>query len=230
MKTGRTYLQFLGLATVAILLFGVFRPAHAAPQEKEKSGATSQKQTSQYVGIDTCKTCHEELYKNNFESTAHFKTTVGDGHGCESCHGPGSAHVEGGGDVTKIISFKSMSKQDANARCLSCHGASHKQQHFSVSAHAGNDVGCLDCHSPHHAKEQEHLLVQAQPGLCYGCHANCEGRFREAVSSPGRRRPHTVQRLPQRPRYDHAPPGEDHAQWGRNLCQVPCRQTGTVRV
>ena len=34
MKTGRTYLQLLGLATIAILLFGVFRPARATPQEK----------------------------------------------------------------------------------------------------------------------------------------------------------------------------------------------------
>jgi hypothetical protein len=59
-KTGRTYLQRLGLATMAILLFGVFRPAQAAPQEK--SGATSQEQTAQYVGADTCETCHEELY------------------------------------------------------------------------------------------------------------------------------------------------------------------------
>ena len=129
MKTGRTYLQFFGLATMAILLFGVFRLAHAAPQEK--SGATSQKETAQYAGVDTCKTCHEELYKKNFENTAHFKTTLHEGHGCESCHGPGSAHVEGGGDVTKIISFTTMSKQDANARCLSCHGEKHEQRHFS---------------------------------------------------------------------------------------------------
>ncbi len=102
-----------------ISLFGVFRPADAAPQApepKEKSAVSSQ--TAQYVGVDTCKTCHEELYKKNFENTAHFKTTLHDGHGCESCHGPGSAHVEGGGDVTKIISFKSISKQDANTRCL----------------------------------------------------------------------------------------------------------------
>src|SRR3954447_8603625 len=101
-KTGRTYLQLSGLAVVAVLLFGVLRSAHAAPQET--NAATSQKQTAQYVGVDTCKTCHEELYKG-FESTAHFRTTLHDGHGCESCHGPGSAHVEGGGDVTKIISF-----------------------------------------------------------------------------------------------------------------------------
>src|SRR5215469_17714787 len=106
-----------------------------------------QKSTAQYVGTDTCKTCHEDVYKNNFETTPHFKTTLQNGHGCESCHGPGSAHVEGGGDVTKIASFKTMSKQDANAHCLSCHGESHEQRHFSASVHAGNNVGCLDCHS-----------------------------------------------------------------------------------
>src|SRR5579872_4389069 len=158
-KTGKMYLLRSGLVSIAILLVGIFRPVHAAPQEK--SDATSRKQTAQYVGVDTCKTCHEELYKKNFENTPHFKTTLQDEHGCESCHGPGSAHVEGGGDVTKIISFKSMSKQDANARCLSCHGAKHEQRHFSASAHASNDVGCLDCHSPHNAKEPEHLLVRA---------------------------------------------------------------------
>jgi len=183
-KTGKAYLQFSGLATIAILLFGVFRPAHAAPQEK--GGATSQKitveatspkETAQYVGVDTCKTCHEELYKNNFENTAHFKTTLHDGHGCESCHGPGSAHVEGGGDVTKIISFTTMSKQDANTSCLSCHGEKQEQRHFSASAHASNDVGCIDCHSPHHAKEPEHLLAQAQPMLCYGCHVTAKADF-----------------------------------------------------
>ncbi|HEX8881036.1 MAG TPA: hypothetical protein VF749_13440, partial [Candidatus Acidoferrum sp.] len=28
-----------------------------------------------YVGPDTCKTCHEEIY-NQFETTAHFVTTM----------------------------------------------------------------------------------------------------------------------------------------------------------
>jgi hypothetical protein len=46
-KTGRTYLQLSGLATIAILLFGVFRPANAAPQEK--GGAASQQETAQGV-------------------------------------------------------------------------------------------------------------------------------------------------------------------------------------
>ena len=38
-------------------------------------------------------------------------------------------------------------------------------------------MGCLDCHSPHHAKEKELLLVQNQPQLCYGCHTSAKADF-----------------------------------------------------
>lgn len=135
------------------------------------------KTAEQYVGADVCKTCHEDLYKNNFETTPHFKTTLEGGHGCESCHGPGSEHVAGGGDVSKIVRFDSLSKQEVNTRCLSCHGTSAKQRHFSSSVHASNDVGCLDCHSPHKSKEAQHLLVRAEPQLCYGCHITQKAEF-----------------------------------------------------
>lgn len=169
----RTSVRWRGLALV-ILLLGV--GASAAPAQ-DKQSADSSAHAATYVGADTCKTCHEDLYKLNFEKTPHFKTTLQDGHGCESCHGPGSAHVEGGGDVTKIISFKSLTIQQVNANCLSCHGEKHEQRHFAASAHAGNDVGCIDCHSPHHAKEPQHLLVRAQPDLCYGCHTTAKADF-----------------------------------------------------
>jgi DmsE family decaheme c-type cytochrome len=174
-KTYRGYHQLSGLVAAAFLLLSLMRPGMAAGQEKNV--AATPNGAAHYVGVDTCKTCHEEIYKKNFEATPHFKTTLQDGHGCESCHGPGSEHVEGGGDVTKIISFKNLSTQAASARCLSCHGEKHEQQHFSSSAHASNAVGCLDCHSPHHAKEPEHLLVQAQPALCYGCHTAAKSDF-----------------------------------------------------
>jgi DmsE family decaheme c-type cytochrome len=174
-KTYRGYQQLSGLIAPALLLLSLMRPGIAAGQEKNV--APSPKGAAQYVGVDTCKTCHEDLYKKNFEATPHFKTTLQDGHGCESCHGPGSEHVEGGGDVTKIISFKNLSTQEASARCLSCHGEKHQQRHFSSSSHASSAVGCLDCHSPHHAKEPEHLLVQSQPALCYGCHTAAKADF-----------------------------------------------------
>jgi DmsE family decaheme c-type cytochrome len=97
--------------------------------------------------------------------------------GCEGCHGPGADHVAGGGDKTKIFVFEGKSRQETSARCLSCHGEAHEQSHFAESAHASSDVGCLDCHSPHHAKGKEFLLVQEQPQLCYGCHTSAKADF-----------------------------------------------------
>jgi DmsE family decaheme c-type cytochrome len=137
--------------------------------------------TSKYVGADTCKTCHEEIY-NRWEKTPHWKTTLNkqggnSKQGCEGCHGPGAEHVAGGGDKSKIFMFEGRSRQETSARCLSCHGEAHAQSHFAESAHAGGDVGCLDCHSPHHAQETQHLLVQKQPQLCYGCHTSAKADF-----------------------------------------------------
>jgi DmsE family decaheme c-type cytochrome len=134
--------------------------------------------SAEYAGIDVCMTCHEDVYKKQFENTPHFQTTKQDGHGCESCHGPGAEHVASGGDKTKIVRFSELSRKEASGRCLECHGEAQTHRHAASSAHAGNDVGCLDCHSPHHAKEgQQHLLAKAQPELCYGCHATVRADF-----------------------------------------------------
>src|SRR5689334_4111071 len=54
-----------------------------------------------YVGSDTCVTCHEDQSRR-FNRTAMGKAmahphTADEARGCESCHGPGRAHVEAGG-------------------------------------------------------------------------------------------------------------------------------------
>ena len=90
---------------------------------------------------------------------------------------PGADHVAGGGDKTKIYVFEDHSREQTSARCLTCHGEGHEQSHFAESAHSSSDVGCLDCHSPHHAKEKQRLLVQSQPQLCYGCHTSAKADF-----------------------------------------------------
>lgn len=179
MKRKRSYTHLAAFAFVAPLLLALVLPLMARKQEHpQQSNALPQaKPTADYVGTDVCKTCHEDLYKKNFETTPHFKTTLEGGHGCESCHGPGSEHVAGGGDITKIIRFASLSKQEVNKQCLSCHGENMKQRHFSSSSHANSDLSCLDCHSPHKAKEQQFLLVNAEPQLCYGCHITQKADF-----------------------------------------------------
>src|SRR5689334_9354922 len=127
MKLYRPPTQLLAPIFLALLILVI--QSRPAAQTQQNLAAVPGKSTAQYVGIDVCKTCHEDLYKKNFETTPHFKTTLEGGHGCESCHGPGSEHVEAGGDVSKIIRFSTLSKDEVNKRCLSCHGDNPKQKH-----------------------------------------------------------------------------------------------------
>ena len=166
---------------VCLALAGIALPA-AAADKSAKEKIVNPPDTSKYVGSDTCKTCHEDLY-NAWAKTPHWKTTQDtrrgpSKQGCEGCHGPGADHVAGGGDKSKIFIFKDHSRQEASERCLTCHGDSHAQSHFAESGHASSAVGCLDCHSPHHAPaQQQHLLVKSQPQLCYGCHSTEKADF-----------------------------------------------------
>ncbi|BBB32609.1 hypothetical protein TTHT_1071 [Thermotomaculum hydrothermale] len=41
--------------------------------------------------------------------------------GCEACHGPGSAHILGGGDPTKIVNPDKLDPNKANETCGRCH-------------------------------------------------------------------------------------------------------------
>jgi predicted CXXCH cytochrome family protein len=141
---------------------------------------------SLYVGSDTCKTCHEGIYKN-FEATSHWKTTLkqheGGAQGCEVCHGSGKAHIEGGGDKSKIFTFAGAEPGEISRRCLSCHEYGEEHANFDRSQHNVNSVSCTACHSAHHAKETQYLLVKpfrhrVDQGLirCSDCH-NQHGGF-----------------------------------------------------
>ena len=155
-------------------------PALAGPQAAAAGNA------SDYVGEETCKSCHEDMptkgFYKTFETSPHFVTTMDqkkgpEWHGCEACHGPGKAHVEGGGDKTKIFTFKDASAKDVSARCLRCHEYGEEHANFGRSVHLQNNVSCVDCHSPHHPKERQYLMRAAQPQLCYGCHQELRQLF-----------------------------------------------------
>src|SRR5579872_1594138 len=169
------------LTSYVLLLCTVSTARQAGQQVLDKGGPASKAASdSAYVGADTCKTCHEEVY-DAWEKTPHWKTMLNKGtpskQGCEGCHGPGAEHVAGGGDKSKIYVFEGKSREETSERCLTCHSDSRAQGHFPQSAHASSDVGCLDCHSPHHAQEKEFLLARKQPDLCYGCHTTEKADF-----------------------------------------------------
>jgi DmsE family decaheme c-type cytochrome len=170
----------VGLLIGAVLWLFVL-PMAAADRSKKKEASAPEPtpDASQYVGSDTCKTCHEDIF-NNFATTPHWKTTyskkVG-AQGCEGCHGPGKAHVEGGGDKTKIFVFAEAKPEDVSKRCLSCHQYGEEHANFDRSEHNQNGVTCISCHSPHYAKQPQYLLVQKQPDLCYSCHTEVKQDF-----------------------------------------------------
>ncbi|MGA2535148.1 MAG: DmsE family decaheme c-type cytochrome [Terracidiphilus sp.] len=129
-----------------------------------------------FVGSEVCATCHEEVAKG-FATNPHAK--MAEMHGskgvtCENCHGAGKAHVEAGGDKTKIFNPATASVADVDAKCLGCHQGQH--QNFNRSAHAEGNVSCLGCHDIHSSKE-EGLLKAPQPTLCYQCHTDVKPQF-----------------------------------------------------
>jgi DmsE family decaheme c-type cytochrome len=129
------------------------------------------------VGSETCALCHAAVSKQ-FGSDPHSALALlhqGKGVTCESCHGPGQAHVESGGVKSKIFDFKTAPAKVADAKCLSCHLGTHAN--FERSAHSLAGVGCTSCHSVHAVQTSDHLLKIAEPTLCYTCHTDVKASF-----------------------------------------------------
>jgi predicted CXXCH cytochrome family protein len=126
------------------------QPALAGQQKLVASTpAATQTKTSDFVGSETCALCHADV-ANKFSSNPHAKLALahdGKGATCESCHGPGGAHVSSGGDPTKILQLSKMSAKQIDSTCLSCHATAHPN--FERSDHGKAGVGCTSCHSIH---------------------------------------------------------------------------------
>jgi len=174
----------LPLVTVALvcLIFGfpnLLMGADKAKSPDKSQNAGTAAEQAQFVGSETCKGCHEAQF-SNIDGSPHFRldnSSNKEFHGCESCHGAGSLHVNGGGDKTMIFTFKGVSSEKINERCLECHRKSHERSDFQRSDHARAGVSCIGCHAPHGAARQQALLIQKQPGLCYTCHQDAKADF-----------------------------------------------------
>jgi DmsE family decaheme c-type cytochrome len=139
-----------------------------------------------YAGQDTCLTCHES---QSYKGTAHALTsstrTPASLHGCESCHGPGKAHAESGGDKTKIVNLLNLKPQEASERCATCHDRT-KHALWSGSQHDQRSVSCLSCHSVHTPKGPKQLKAADEVGLCQTCHRNITNKLQRFNHMPVR--------------------------------------------
>jgi DmsE family decaheme c-type cytochrome len=136
----------------------------------------AQANPADFVGSETCTTCHA-AEANKFDSNPHAKLSLehgGKGVTCESCHGPGRAHVESGGDKTKIFDPAGATAKQLDATCLGCHAGAHPN--FARSPHAKANVSCIGCHSIHDSKAPV-LLKASQPALCFQCHSDVKPSF-----------------------------------------------------
>lgn len=94
---------------------------------------------------------------------------------CISCHGESDSHVN------KPENVKERPKADRqfgkgtttpvgerNQACLTCHQGG-KRIHWSMAAHATNDVSCTSCHQVHTRHDPVRDKV-AQSEVCFACH------------------------------------------------------------
>jgi DmsE family decaheme c-type cytochrome len=162
----------LGAAMLCIPLL-----AAQAPGAKPATAQVKDTAPADYVGGEVCATCHEEVAKG-FATNPHTKLALEHGKNgvtCESCHGAGKAHVDGGGDATKIFNPSKASVKDLDADCLGCHAGTHPN--FDRSSHAKAGVSCISCHSIHANTTSEALLKAPEPALCYQCHSEVKPAF-----------------------------------------------------
>ena len=187
-RTRRLYfagilLAFWGLIAVPRAVFGgqkAQEPSSSASASQSKKLSESTDEGSLPAEIQACQSCHGDITAS-FEKTPHWKTmndTRG-GHamqGCEACHGPGGDHAD---DPSKssLFDFKKATSEDITERCLTCHASGAEHMSASNSFHRQNDVSCTSCHSMHHATTKEHMLIKAEPGLCYSCHLQQKAQF-----------------------------------------------------
>ncbi|HEU4597774.1 MAG TPA: DmsE family decaheme c-type cytochrome [Pyrinomonadaceae bacterium] len=150
----------------ALLLCGAsLYPSTAATQKPPPKEQGQTAQAGNYVGEDTCLDCHSDQ-SAHYLKTAHAKlkkesSWKGKVVGCESCHGPGGAHVEtmaealGGGlepaqvKDKKIVNLAALSPKDSSDTCLKCHAGREEHNNYMRGEHFRNDVGCISCHSSH---------------------------------------------------------------------------------
>ncbi len=138
-----------------------------------------------YEGSESCLDCHDEVgefYAHSPHSPSRALAIPGtDIAACESCHGPGSAHIEndGDGNIIGVEALQALTDQQRADMCLQCHAS--QAVNWNSGPHAGSGISCNDCHA-----DQVHFGGMARPAadfrnqgeFCIQCHDDQVSDFR----------------------------------------------------
>ena len=143
------------------------------------------------VGQAVCRGCHS-VEASHWDATIHALVASHprndlQARACESCHGPGSAHLTDPTNRSLIIAFTSASEtpiEARNAMCLDCHSGGQRL-HWLGSTHEVQGLACSDCHNPMAKTSARGLLArQSVSRTCYTCHPQQRAEFRKRSHMP----------------------------------------------
>ncbi len=141
-------------------------PAGAPPDV----GVGGQAPSGDLVGTDTCLTCHDDKRDQGPHGRAANPRTPMAGQGCETCHGPGKAHVDAGGDVALIKNPKKLAPREVSEICTTCHNRG-EHTFWAGSQHDRRGLTCTTCHSNHSPESTSgRLVAKNQMEVCGRCH------------------------------------------------------------
>jgi len=198
-KEARERLPFCLWIVIVFSLLSTFATKAAGPVQNPQAA-----DDPRYLGSEICGTCHVDSmqsWKNTAMGRAfldHPKTPL-EARGCETCHGPGRAHVEGGGDITAIVRFgkeSSLSAQEQNDTCLQCHEKGARM-FWQGSTHESRGLACVTCHQvmkPNipSARFEEPLtgnrqfVKQTTMEVCFQCHLQRRAQVYRSAHMPFR--------------------------------------------
>lgn len=154
----------LVLVLLAVLFFILFAAAREGPEQK----------AARSVGENECTSCHD--FEPVYSRTPHAKVE------CETCHGPGSEHVENGGGMT--LSFTNKPARWTARQCMACHQKETDVFALRASAHGDSSISCASCHQVHPERPNFGLLKGDQKSACGGCHQATMADFRKPFHHP----------------------------------------------
>jgi DmsE family decaheme c-type cytochrome len=138
-----------------------------------------------FVGNDVCVTCHADAAEH-LAATPHGTAafTRLSSQGCETCHGPGSAHVENPDDPALQPKLTRLALKDQSAVCQSCHKGG-AQFFWRGGVHERRGLSCLSCHSVHSFKS-EHAQLKAADATeaCLSCHKTVRAEMWKSSHHP----------------------------------------------